>query len=481
MDALHREALSSLRLTWAPTTDDLWRRQDGLHVSGLNEGPLNEVMDAVADAVHQPEASPLGVVLRGQAGSGKTHMLGQVRERVQADGGYFFIVELLDATSFWQSARAGILESLGRPGVQHETQLKDLLWELASVAHVSRADRRAIVGDDELTPDIMESFVTGLYKVHRETVRQCRHTLRSLVLLGSLDFGAQDIGQAYLSSNDEPAGRGAWGLSAPTSTPQEMGPPVRMTASRRPARRTTGCRDEEWVHRHWIPFDEQALKVELGLGPARASGVPLQRPPRARRPARRRGVAPRALPTGSSPRGGASRAQRRAVLRERDAADPDPRPPGAAHLLPRVPRVPRAHNLARAVRHAGRDISALRQQGTVLRGDRGAGRCPARTAAIRPRGDDRQRPSRRRSRAARPGRVSRTESGPHARALMCWLQRPPITRDPANPYGKNRFLHGQPSRRLAEHRPRSGASTSAASSGSGSDCRRAAGRSRNEW
>ncbi|CAN5865741.1 DUF87 domain-containing protein [soil metagenome] len=221
MDALHRDALSSLRLTWAPTSDDLWRPQAGLHVTGLNEGPLGEVLDAFSDARHQPESSPLGVVLRGQAGSGKTHMLGQVREQVQADGGFFFIVELLDATSFWQSARAGILESLGRPGVRQETQLKDVLWELASAAHVPRADRRAIVGDDELTPDILERFVTGLFKVHRETVRQCRHTLRSLVLLGSLDFGQQDIGLAYLSSNDEPTGRSAWGLSVPTATPQE--------------------------------------------------------------------------------------------------------------------------------------------------------------------------------------------------------------------------------------------------------------------
>lgn len=221
MDALHRDALSSLRLTWAPTSDDLWRPQAALHVTGLNEGPLREVLDAFSDAARQPDSSPMGVVLRGQAGSGKTHMLGQVRERVQAQGGYFFIVELLDATSFWQSARAGILESLGRPGGRQETQLKDVLWELASAAHVPRADRRAIVGDDELTPDILERFVTGLFKVHRETVRQCRHTLRSLVLLGSLDFGQQDIGLAYLSSNDEPTGRSAWGLSAPSATPQE--------------------------------------------------------------------------------------------------------------------------------------------------------------------------------------------------------------------------------------------------------------------
>lgn len=222
MNSEEREALSALRLTWAPTSDDLWRPQTALHVAGLNDDVLAEVMAAVEDAAADPDGSPLGVVLRGQAGSGKTHMLGQVRERVQAAGGFFFVVELLDATSFWQSARAGILESLGRPGARRETQLKDLLWELASIAHVSRAARRAIAGDDELSPDILDEFVTALHKVHRETVRQCRHVLRALVLVGSSDFGLQDIGEAYLSSHEDAGGdRGGWGLPASTATPQE--------------------------------------------------------------------------------------------------------------------------------------------------------------------------------------------------------------------------------------------------------------------
>ena len=146
MDTAQRDALASLRLTWAPTSDDLWRPQTATHVSGLNEAAVDDVMAAFGDALRDEASTPLGVVIRGPAGSGKTHLLGQIRERVQDGGGYFFVVELLDAASFWESVRSGILESLGRPGRRHETQLKDILWELASLAHVSRADRRAIIG-----------------------------------------------------------------------------------------------------------------------------------------------------------------------------------------------------------------------------------------------------------------------------------------------------------------------------------------------
>lgn len=218
MELQHREALSALRLTWAPTADDLWHSQGALHVRGMHDRPMADVMAAFGDAEREADSSPLGVVVRGPAGSGKTHLLGQVREQVQTGGGFFFLVELLDAAGFWQSARAGILESLGRPGSERETQLKDLLWELSSVAHISRANRRAVIGDDDLTPDILNDFVNALHKVHRHTVKRTHHTLRALVLLGAGDLELQDIGEAFLTGNGE---REAWGLPAPTLTAQE--------------------------------------------------------------------------------------------------------------------------------------------------------------------------------------------------------------------------------------------------------------------
>ena len=223
MDPREREALSSLRLSWAPAADDLWHSQGALHVPGFNDKALDDVMAAFADAGREQQSSPLGVVVQGPAGSGKTHLLGQVRERVQAADGFFFVVELLDATSFWESARSSILQSLGRPARKRETQLKELLWQLSSLAHVSRADRRAVIGDDELTPEILATFVNELHKSNREVVRQTHHTLRALVLLGATEFGVQDVGQAYLNSAEDvdDSGRRTWGIGVSTLSPQE--------------------------------------------------------------------------------------------------------------------------------------------------------------------------------------------------------------------------------------------------------------------
>jgi len=223
MEPQQREALRSLRLAWAPTADDMWHSQGAVHVGGIHDDAMSDIMDAFSDAAHTADSNPLGVVVRGPAGSGKTHLLGQVRERVQEKGGYFFLVELLDATSFWQSARSGILESLGRPGGTRDTQLKDLLWELSSLAHIPRSDRRAVIGDEDLTPEILTGFVTALHKRHRETLRQCHHTLRALVLLGAADLGVQDIDAAFLTGTDD-LDRGeqtTWELRDPPTSEQE--------------------------------------------------------------------------------------------------------------------------------------------------------------------------------------------------------------------------------------------------------------------
>jgi hypothetical protein len=224
MDPREKEALSSLRLSWAPTADDLWHSQGALHVPGFNDKALDDVMSAFADAGGDQQSSPLGVVVQGPAGSGKTHLLGQVRERVQENDGFFFVVELLDATSFWESARSSILRSLNRPAAGRETQLKELLYQLSSVAHVSRVDRKAIIGDDPLTPEILTKFVNAMRTADPATVGQTRHTLRALVLSGAMDFDVQDVGQAYLNSAEDvdDTGRREWSLGVNTLSPQEL-------------------------------------------------------------------------------------------------------------------------------------------------------------------------------------------------------------------------------------------------------------------
>src|SRR5262245_26386330 len=129
MDETERRALSSLRFDWAPSPDTVWRPPP-CHVERLNREALELILTGFGDAKRSPDASPLGVVLVGQRGSGKTHILSAARERVQAEGGFFFLVSLLDAGAFWHSTILSILDGLLRTALGGEPQLSTFLRDL---------------------------------------------------------------------------------------------------------------------------------------------------------------------------------------------------------------------------------------------------------------------------------------------------------------------------------------------------------------
>ncbi|WP_299571516.1 DUF87 domain-containing protein [uncultured Williamsia sp.] len=195
--SLARTALESVRLSWAPTPDDVWQPQEELHVEGLHDAVLGELRRAFADAVTDG-GSPLGVVVQGPAGSGKTHLLGQIREHAQRSGGYFFLVRLLDGTDFWRSVVVGMLEDLARPTPHHPSQLVDLIDALAREAALDADVTAALTGQAPLTRETLEEFVDAVYRRHPRHRRRSQHVLRALVLRAASDFALQDLGDTFL-------------------------------------------------------------------------------------------------------------------------------------------------------------------------------------------------------------------------------------------------------------------------------------------
>lgn len=213
MDNTTRQALESIRLDWATTPDDVWGPQAPLHVTGLHEPIVGEVMRAFGDAVRSSAGSPLGVAIRGPAGSGKTHLLGQVREQVHAAGGYFFLIKLLDGENFWRSVLICMLEDLSRPTPTHRSQLTQLLYRLGTEAGVPSETLASVTGESDLTPEHLDSFVRGVYTTHSRHRRRSQHILRALVLTESDDFAVKDLGECFLHLDIEDADDlSVWGI-----------------------------------------------------------------------------------------------------------------------------------------------------------------------------------------------------------------------------------------------------------------------------
>jgi hypothetical protein len=208
-----RVALASIRLNWAPTPDDVWQHSP-FHVEGLHGQVAETVLGGLRDARTSSGSSPIGIVLQGQRGAGKTHLLGWLRERVWAEDGYFFLVSLLDSSAFWRSTVVSMLDGMARKVDGPETQLRVFLRRLCAMIGVADDTLTSVVGDTPLTREILDSFVGSLRRFDRQVGLECQDTVRALVLLASDDLKGQDIAEQFLSSADEeePGERSAWGM-----------------------------------------------------------------------------------------------------------------------------------------------------------------------------------------------------------------------------------------------------------------------------
>ncbi|MCY1141844.1 DUF87 domain-containing protein [Actinoplanes sp. Pm04-4] len=214
MNEAELKALESLRFDWAPVPDDIWRPLP-FHVDGLHLPVLRTIADGVRDAERSPAASPIGLVMQGQRGSGKTHLLGRVREQVHEQGGYFFLVGLLDAGSFWDSVRMAMLDGLARPVPgTNDTQLTLLLRRLSERVGAPRRSRRAFMGQTDLTREDVDAFIKGLGDHDRQVAHSSQETARALALRASENVAHRDLADNYFNSGEEnePGERHEWGM-----------------------------------------------------------------------------------------------------------------------------------------------------------------------------------------------------------------------------------------------------------------------------
>ncbi|MEV4415823.1 DUF87 domain-containing protein [Catellatospora sp. NPDC049609] len=217
-----RRALATLRFDVAPVPDDVWRGSP-FHVAALHGDVMSHVLHGLDDARRSPDGSPIGVVVQGQAGSGKTHLLGWVRERTQRDGGYFFLVGLLDGAAFWSSVTLAVVNGLQRDHLDGGSQLSVFLRRLCERAQAPEAVTAAVTGAAPLTREHLDQFAAALRRLDGPVGMACHHSARALALLAAADDpAAQDVGYTYLQSMPEmePGERQQWGIHPVQKPPQ---------------------------------------------------------------------------------------------------------------------------------------------------------------------------------------------------------------------------------------------------------------------
>ncbi|WP_256789470.1 helicase HerA domain-containing protein [Frankia sp. AvcI1] len=213
------DALAAVRLDWVHALEDVWRSSP-VHVDGLHTQPRRRILAALMEA---DTRKPLGVVVQGQAGAGKTHLLGWVRQQVQELGGYFFLVGHASSEAFHASVVGSMLSDLFRP-VDGETQLRRFLRSLCELLRVPAELTASVVGETALEPGHLKDLIVALGDHDRALARECQHTLRALTLYNSDDYDELTVGETYLRSMDEqePGERARRGIRPATRRPADI-------------------------------------------------------------------------------------------------------------------------------------------------------------------------------------------------------------------------------------------------------------------
>ncbi|MEU4520280.1 DUF87 domain-containing protein [Amycolatopsis sp. NPDC024027] len=196
------KALATLSFDWADTPDHVWR-DSPYHVDGLHTEALAAIDAGIRDATTSDGPSPIGLVLQGLKGVGKTHLLGLVRRQVHRARGYFFLDEVTAAEAFWENTAEALRRGLARPDDSGESQLRRFLLRVCLRAHVDAQVEARIRRGRGLTVDDVEAFVDGVASLDEMVADECGDTARALLLIASRDRGVKYIGEDYLDGDTE--------------------------------------------------------------------------------------------------------------------------------------------------------------------------------------------------------------------------------------------------------------------------------------
>ena len=123
------EVLRHVDFDWVVRLDDVWS-DTVIDVPGLQ----TDVRNAFGKKLDQLLTSndtrcPLGSVMLGTGGAGKTHLLNAFRRTAVARNSAFVLVDMTDVRDFWETVLQGYLDSLQMPYRDGEYQYRCLLHD----------------------------------------------------------------------------------------------------------------------------------------------------------------------------------------------------------------------------------------------------------------------------------------------------------------------------------------------------------------
>jgi hypothetical protein len=199
------QALRAADLNWTHDLQGIWS-DPVFHVGELHRPLVDRIVEDFFGRTRKPTDNPTGQVLLGEAGAGKTHLIGTLRRRVWERNGWFVLLDIVGITDFWATAALGCLNSLHQAMPDGRSQYESVLSAIVKGMPLDSAARQAIAEwekkPEKTRLDTIDLLLRLLWRIDPANTAKHQDVIRALLLLGSDDWDANNLAYCWLQGLD---------------------------------------------------------------------------------------------------------------------------------------------------------------------------------------------------------------------------------------------------------------------------------------
>ena len=215
-------ALERADFNWVRTLDSVWSDAEPT-AGGPNEPIATQIAADLVREARDLGSRPNGRVMVGQAGVGKTHIVGRLRREVWARGGWFVLLDVLGLQDFWRTAALSFVTALLHDMSDGRRQLEAVLAGVARRFNIEEQVEAAFALPDLDPVALVSVFQRVLPMVDRSRAMEHGDVFRAMCFLRSQDFMAASLAHAWLQGYDaDPERRMKLGFFRPPPVPAKI-------------------------------------------------------------------------------------------------------------------------------------------------------------------------------------------------------------------------------------------------------------------
>ena len=192
------EILNTVNFEWTQHLLSVWENSEH-DVPELHSNLQNNILDKVDQllSTRQP-GSPLGKVLVGTPGAGKTHLLGTIRKKIFKKKQWFVLVDMTDVRDFNETVLFGYIDSLQIPYSVEKLQHEVVLERFFQQANIENIYLQKPPQDEDTFIKSVSSIIHQTLRIFGSEMQRNKDVLRALLYFNAPNPEISEIGYSYL-------------------------------------------------------------------------------------------------------------------------------------------------------------------------------------------------------------------------------------------------------------------------------------------